>query len=107
MNKLAERIVPAMNDAELEALIDDHYAGEAQTLTSDAEANLLKLTELREHGPLHPQQLPEHGEDLLQLRGRIGVRKLVGTGSAGHRRRRSSIGSSASVIGSTGLVSAR
>lgn len=32
---------------ELEALIDDHYAGEAQTLTSDAEANLLKLAELR------------------------------------------------------------
>ncbi len=47
MNKLAGRIVPAMNDAELEALIDDHYAGEAQTLTSGAEANLLKLAELR------------------------------------------------------------
>ncbi|QKV77708.1 DNA repair ATPase [Amycolatopsis sp. Hca4] len=47
MNKLAERIVPAMADAELEALIDDHYAGEAQTLTSGAEANLLKLAELR------------------------------------------------------------
>ncbi|MGY0235769.1 DNA repair ATPase [Longispora urticae] len=47
MNKLAERIVPVMNDAELEALIDDHYLGEAQTLTSGAEANLLKLAELR------------------------------------------------------------
>jgi hypothetical protein len=47
MNKLAERIVPAMNDAELDALIDDHYLGEAQTLTSGAEANLLKLAELR------------------------------------------------------------
>ncbi|WP_245646924.1 DNA repair ATPase [Microtetraspora niveoalba] len=47
MNKLAERIVPVMNDAEVEALIDDHYAGEAQTLTSEAEANLLKLAELR------------------------------------------------------------
>ncbi|WP_439377233.1 DNA repair ATPase [Amycolatopsis lexingtonensis] len=54
MNKLAERIVPAMNDAELEALIDDHYAGEAQTLTSGAEANLLKLAELR--GRLSPTQ---------------------------------------------------
>ncbi|MGK3205748.1 DNA repair ATPase [Amycolatopsis sp. MEPSY49] len=54
MNKLAERIVPAMNDAELEALIDDHYAGEAQTLTSGAEANLLKLAELR--GRLSPSQ---------------------------------------------------
>ncbi|WP_133741272.1 DNA repair ATPase [Actinorugispora endophytica] len=47
MNKLAERIVPVMNDAELEAVIDDHYRGEAQTLTSGAEANLLKLAELR------------------------------------------------------------
>ncbi|RMH19017.1 MAG: AAA family ATPase [Acidobacteria bacterium] len=47
MNKLAEKIVPVMNDAELEALIDDHYLGEAQTLTSGAEANLLKLKELR------------------------------------------------------------
>ncbi|MFI9452243.1 DNA repair ATPase [Amycolatopsis sp. NPDC052450] len=54
MNKLAGRIVPAMNDAELEALIDDHYAGEAQTLTSGAEANLLKLAELR--GRLSPSE---------------------------------------------------
>ncbi|MGV9302564.1 DNA repair ATPase [Nonomuraea sp. NPDC003727] len=54
MNKLAERIVPVMNDAELEQVIDDHYLGEAQTLTSGAEANLLKLAELR--GRLTPEQ---------------------------------------------------
>nr|WP_312862727.1 DNA repair ATPase [Streptomonospora salina] len=47
MNRLAEKAVPVMNDAELEAAIDDHYRGEAQTLTSGAEANLLKLGELR------------------------------------------------------------
>jgi MoxR-like ATPase len=47
MNKLAERIVPVMNEAELEVVIDDHYLGEAQTLASGAEANLLKLAELR------------------------------------------------------------
>ncbi len=47
MGRLAERVVPVMNDEELEALIDDHYAGEAQTLASGAEANLLKLGELR------------------------------------------------------------
>jgi len=47
MNKLAEKIVPVMNQRELEALIDDHYQGEAQTLTTGAEANLLKLAELR------------------------------------------------------------
>ena len=54
MNKLAERIVPAMNERELEAAIDDHYLGEAQTLTTGAEANLLKLAELR--GNLTPEQ---------------------------------------------------
>ncbi|MEZ0071259.1 DNA repair ATPase [Planotetraspora sp. GP83] len=47
MNKLAERIAPVMNDGELHAVIDDHYLGEAQTLASGAEANLLKLAELR------------------------------------------------------------
>ncbi|GAA2728744.1 DNA repair ATPase [Actinocorallia aurantiaca] len=47
MNKLAEKVVPVMNDDELESVIDDHYLGEAQTLTSGAEANLLKLAELR------------------------------------------------------------
>jgi MoxR-like ATPase len=47
MNKLAEKIVPAMNAEELEALVSDHYIGEAQTLTTGAEANLLKLAELR------------------------------------------------------------
>ncbi|MCT2591013.1 DNA repair ATPase [Streptomyces sp. N2-109] len=46
-NKLAERIVPVMNEAELEAVLDDHYLAEAQTLTTGAEANLLKLAELR------------------------------------------------------------
>lgn len=36
-----------MNDAELAAVIDDHFTAEAQTLTSGAEANLLKPAELR------------------------------------------------------------
>jgi MoxR-like ATPase len=47
MNKLAEKVVSAMNTDEIERLIDDHYAGESQTLTSSAEQNLLKLAELR------------------------------------------------------------
>ena len=47
MNKLAEKLVAVMNDEELEQLIDDHYQGEAQTLTTGAEANLLKLKSLR------------------------------------------------------------
>lgn len=47
MNKLTEKIVAVMNDEELESLIDDHYIGEAQTLTTGAEHNMLKLKELR------------------------------------------------------------
>jgi hypothetical protein len=47
MNKLAEKISPVMNNAELQQLIADHYLGEAQLLTTGAEENLLKLAELR------------------------------------------------------------
>ncbi|HEY0468275.1 MAG TPA: AAA family ATPase, partial [Polyangiaceae bacterium] len=47
MNKLVEKVAAAMNEAELERLIDDHYASEAQTLTRGAEQNLLKLAEMR------------------------------------------------------------
>lgn len=54
MNSLTGRIVPVMNDTELETLIDDHYRGEAQTLAANAESNLLKLAELRD--TLTPEQ---------------------------------------------------
>ncbi|WP_156722149.1 DNA repair ATPase [Streptomyces apocyni] len=60
MNKIAERIVPVMNDAELAAVIDDHYTGEAQTLTTGAESNLLKLAALR--GTLTPEQAARWAE---------------------------------------------
>lgn len=46
MTKLAGKITPLMNDDELEALLRDHYRGEAQTLTTGAEENLLKLAHL-------------------------------------------------------------
>ncbi|WP_405764317.1 DNA repair ATPase [Streptomyces sp. NBC_00080] len=54
MNKIAQRVQPVMNDTELAALIDDHYRVEAQTLTAGAEANLLKLGDLRD--TLSPEQ---------------------------------------------------
>ncbi|HXS30622.1 MAG TPA: hypothetical protein VN755_07290, partial [Steroidobacteraceae bacterium] len=47
MNKLAEKVSPVMNDAELRQVIADHYLGESQLLTQGAEENLLKLGELR------------------------------------------------------------
>lgn len=54
MNKLAEKIVPALNEQELDRLLRDHYQGEAQTLTTGAEQNLLKLAELM--GNMTPEQ---------------------------------------------------
>jgi hypothetical protein len=54
MNKLAEKISPVMNAAELQQMIADHYVGEAQLLTTGAEENLLKLAELR--GAINDEQ---------------------------------------------------
>jgi ATPase involved in DNA repair/ATPase family associated with various cellular activities (AAA) len=47
MNKIAEKVVAIMSEEELQAVISDHYNGEAQLLTTGAEENLLKLGELR------------------------------------------------------------
>ena len=55
MNKLSEKLSPVMSDDELEALIDDHYQGEAQLLTYGAEENLLKLKQMR--GTLTEEEL--------------------------------------------------
>ncbi|MFG2887506.1 DNA repair ATPase [Streptomyces sp. NPDC048297] len=52
MNRIAQRLRPVMNEAERDAVVRDHYTAEAQTLTTGAEANLLKLAELR--GTLTP-----------------------------------------------------
>ncbi len=46
MNKMIGKIVPLMNRKEVDELILTHYESESQTLTSNAEANLLKLKEL-------------------------------------------------------------
>lgn len=48
MNKIAEKVLPIMNDNEVEALLASHYEGEAQTLTTGAEANLLQFYRLAE-----------------------------------------------------------
>ncbi|MBX7222285.1 MAG: DNA repair ATPase [Blastocatellia bacterium] len=48
MNKIAEKIAPVMDERELQAVIDVHYTSEAQTLTTEAEQNLLKLAEIRQ-----------------------------------------------------------
>ena len=43
MAKLAEKVVAIMEDDEVTELLLDHYAGESQTLTTEAEANLLRF----------------------------------------------------------------
>ncbi|MDR1380133.1 MAG: DNA repair ATPase [Tannerella sp.] len=54
MNKMLAQIVPLMNRDEVRSLVLTHYENEAQTLTSDGEANLLKLKEIV--GTLTPEE---------------------------------------------------
>ncbi|MFF2144218.1 DNA repair ATPase [Kitasatospora sp. NPDC058190] len=60
MAKLAQRLDPALTRPELDALLTDHYRAEAQPLGADAEAQLLKLAELR--GTLTPEQAERWAE---------------------------------------------
>jgi hypothetical protein len=46
MAKIAAKVIPIMNEEELQTLIDSHYQNESQTLTTGAEANLLRFREM-------------------------------------------------------------
>lgn len=46
MNRIVTKLVPIMNAAEIDELLLSHYEQEAQTLSSNAEANLLKVKDL-------------------------------------------------------------
>ncbi|MBX3437119.1 MAG: DNA repair ATPase, partial [Planctomycetaceae bacterium] len=46
MNRIAEKVLPVMNNQELETLIVSSYQNDAQTLTTGTEANLLKFKDL-------------------------------------------------------------
>ncbi len=46
MNRIAERVASVMNESELQLLIISTYEQDAQTLTTDNEANVLKFKEL-------------------------------------------------------------
>ena len=46
MNRLAEKILPILNEQEVKDLVYDHYKSESQTLTTGAEANMLKFKEM-------------------------------------------------------------
>ena len=85
MNKIAEKVVAAMTPVELDALVNDHYQSESQTLTTAAEQNLLKLAELR--GRMSPVQAKRWDDIKLEYvrQRRMGgsaddpVARLVGT----------------------------
>ena len=85
MNKIAEKVVAAMTPVELDALVNDHYQSESQTLTTAAEQNLLKLAELR--GRMTPAQAKRWDDIKLEYvrQRRMGgaaddpVSRLVGT----------------------------
>ncbi|MBT7299279.1 MAG: AAA family ATPase, partial [Victivallales bacterium] len=46
MCRMAEKVFPVMTDDEVTQLVVDHYYNEAQTLTTGAEANILKFKEM-------------------------------------------------------------
>jgi len=60
MNRLAAKVEAVMNDRELETVIYSEYENEAQTLTTGAEANLLKFEEIL--GLLKPDELDRWNE---------------------------------------------
>jgi len=70
MNRIAGRVLPVMNDAELWTLIYSTYEQDAQMLTSGAESNLLKFRELtgrldEEHAKRWDQIKKTFGRNLL------------------------------------------
>lgn len=78
MNKVVEKIVPIMNDDELETLIMSHYENECQTLTTGSEFNLLRFKEL-----IH-KLTPEESARLADIRETfVQNNKLKGYGGDG------------------------
>jgi hypothetical protein len=62
MNRLAEKVEAVMNDRELEVMIYSEYENEAQTLTTGAEANLLKFKHIL------GKETPEEAERWKEIR---------------------------------------
>jgi len=74
MNRIAEKVLPLMTAEEVEGLIFDHYENESQTLTSAAEANLLKFRELED------VLTEEEAARWAQIKKGFGKQKLLGGG---------------------------
>ncbi len=76
MNRIAEKVLPVMNDNEVESLIVSSYQNDAQTLTTGTEANLLKFKDL--FGKLNPEEHQRWDEIRRTFRQNV---KLRGLGS--------------------------
>jgi hypothetical protein len=72
MNKMAEKVSAVMTQDELLQLINDHYQGEAQLLTTGTEQNLLKLAELR------GTMILEQGERWAHIKAEFVRQKSIG-----------------------------
>ncbi len=81
MNKMAEKVSAVMNENELLQLIEDHYLGESQLLTSGTEENLLKLAELR--GNMTPEQAERWSQIKADF---VRTKALGGDGADGSTR---------------------
>jgi len=81
MNKMISQIVPLMNNKEVKQLILNHYESESQTLTSDSEANLLKLKELAGILTATESERWEHIKDVFNKNNKLaGIDKSNQTG---------------------------
>jgi len=76
MARIASRVVPVMTEEELDAVVDDHYNSEAQTLTDKAEQNLLAYTALT--GRQTADELARWNEILRRAAGRAASGDTVG-----------------------------
>lgn len=64
MARMASKLLPAMTNAEVDRIVDEHYVAESQALTGQAEANLLKLGDLRDTLSTKEQ---ERWDDILRV----------------------------------------
>ena len=76
MARIASRVVPVMTEEELDAVLDDHYNSEAQTLTDKAEQNLLAYKQLA--GRMTDEEAERWAEIVRRAAGRANADDGVG-----------------------------
>jgi len=74
MARIAQLVTGITTDDEMEQIIDDHYKGESQTLTTGAQSNLLRLAEMR------ARMSADQKKRLEEIRAEFRRRKLMGGG---------------------------